>query len=169
MVCIAGQGLRQQWRWRNVVCTAGIIFIPREHLQICHPLLAVVLCSQTLVLSPPLDCFSWKPVVKRCQPGEGSQWFSAGFVLKGGVHHCHPTLVPAPCSFTATWRIHRGSSWFSYVINFPLCLFIYWEMNCINRIVSCRFHFIFLCSFQFLFISIIIRAHGPFNSTRFMI
>lgn len=62
-----------------------------------------------------------------------------------------------------------GSSFFSYIINFSFWFLIYWEMNCINRIVPCTFHFISLFSFQFLFISTIIRGHGPFNSTKFMI
>lgn len=28
--------------------------------------------------------------------------------LEGGVHHCHPILVPAPCSFTAKWKKMLG-------------------------------------------------------------
>lgn len=78
---------------------------------------------------------------------------------------CCKPLTPSQPHGKNYWR----SSCFSYVINFSLCVLTYWEINCINRIVPCSFHFISLCSFPFLFISIIIRAHSPFIFTKFMI
>lgn len=148
-VLTAGQGLRQQRQRRDAVCTAS----PCSHPKLCER--AVPLRRSQLGLSPGL-CL---------HPGVGCSEASsaalpagspAGFVPEG----C-PSLsssAPAPRSSAARRKKSWGSSCFSPAINFYLCFLIYRGMNCINRTVSCSLRFISLRSFQFVFISIIIRA-----------
>lgn len=71
-----------------------------------------------------------------------------GAVLTGFVSQGVSITVTLPWSRPPSQphgRNYLGSSCFSYVIHFSLCLLIYWEMNCINRMVPCSFDFISLC------------------------
>lgn len=60
MVCAAGHGFRQQWRGGNVDCTAAVVFIQCEHLQICHPLGAVCSMFSDLGFTSILGLFLMK-------------------------------------------------------------------------------------------------------------
>lgn len=93
-----------------------------------------------------------KPAVRRCQPALPQALF------RRGCPSLSSSSAPAARSSAATWKKCWGSSCFFPAINFPLCFLIYWGMNCLNRTVSCSLRFISLHSFQFVFISIIIRA-----------
>lgn len=131
MVCVAGRGLSGG---EEEMSSAGLP-APRSHGVVFADLGFTSRAGRVLTSS------SGEAVPGR----RGVGAVLTGFVSQGvSITVTLPRPRPRPPS-QPHGKNYWGSSCFSYIIHFPLCLLIYWEMNCINRMVPCSFDFISLC------------------------